>query len=139
MMDKDIYHWRGFNLLFKKGEVIPLSPKAFKDAFKEAHNRLKSGQIVALYPEGEIATTSEIGVFNRGYELIPNDYDGVIIPFFIDGVFGSFFSKHKPSKKKIFFKRREITLYFAPAISKETKAEELRQIIQNMKDRYETK
>ncbi len=138
MMDKDIYRWRGFNLLFKKGEVIPLSPKAFKDAFKEAHKRLQNGEIVALYPEGEIATSSEIGVFNRGYELIPNSYDGVIIPFFIDGVFGSLFSKHKPLKKKSFFKRREITLYFAPPVSKETKAEELQKIIQNMKERYET-
>ncbi len=139
MMDRDIYKWRGFNLLFKKGEVIPLSPKAFKDAFKEAHNRLKNGKIVALYPEGEIAKNSAIAEFNRGYELIPNDYEGVIIPFFIDGVFGSAFSKYKPKKKKSFFRRREISVYFAPPVSKDTKADELRQIIQNMKEKYETK
>ncbi|MFA6191302.1 MAG: MFS transporter [Sulfurimonas sp.] len=139
MMDRDIYKWRGFNLLFKKGEVIPLSPKAFKDAFKEAHNRLKNGRIVALYPEGEIAKTSDIAEFNRGYELIPNDYDGVIIPFFIDGVFGSAFSKYKPKKKKSFFRRREISVYFAPPVSKDIKADELKKIIQNMKEKYETK
>ncbi|MFA6136740.1 MAG: MFS transporter [Sulfurimonas sp.] len=139
MMDRDIYKWRGFNLLFKKGEVIPLSPKAFKDAFKEAHGRLKNGKIVALYPEGEIARTSDIAEFNRGYELIPNDYDGVIIPFFIDGVFGSTFSKYKPKERKSFFRRREISVYFAPPVSKDTKADELRKIVQNMKERYETK
>ncbi|MDO8453191.1 MAG: MFS transporter [Sulfurimonas sp.] len=139
MMDRDIYKWRGFNLLFKKGEVIPLSPKAFKDAFKEAHDRLQNGRIVALYPEGEIAKTSDIAEFNRGYELIPNDYDGVIIPFFIDGVFGSSFSKYKPKKQKNFFRRREISVYFAPPVPKDIKADELRKIIQNMKEKYETK
>ncbi|MFA6196676.1 MAG: MFS transporter [Sulfurimonas sp.] len=139
MMDKEIYNWKGFHTIFKKGEVIPLSPKAFKDAFKEAHTRLKKGKIVALYPEGEIAMSSEIGVFNRGYELIPTDYEGVIIPFFIDGIFGSAFSKYKPQMKKNFFARREITVYFAPAVSKDTKADELQKIIQNMKEKYETK
>ena len=38
----------------------------------------------------------EIGKFYRGYEMIPQNYDGVIVPYFIDGTFGSVFSKYKP-------------------------------------------
>ena len=139
MMDKEIYNWKFLHHFFKKGEAIPVSPKASKDAFKEVYKRLKDGKIVTIYPEGGISKSAELGVFFRGYELIPKDYDGVIVPFFIDGVFGSRFAKYKPKKKKSFFKRREITVYFGEPISKETKVDELKAIIQNMKDTYETK
>ncbi len=138
MMDKDIYNWPVFNAMFKKGETIPLSPRASKDAFKEAHKRLTDGKIVAIYPEGGISKDGELGRFYRGYEMIPQNYDGVIIPFYIDGAFGSMFSKYKPNKKKSFFKRREIKVHFDKPVSKNIKADELKDIIQNIKDRYKT-
>ena len=75
----------------KKGEVIPVSPKASKDAFKEASLRLKNGKIVALFPEGKISQDGETGKFYKGYELISSDYDGKIVTFFIDGMNGSLF------------------------------------------------
>ena len=139
MMDKDIYNWWGFHAFFKAGESIPVSPKASKDAFKEAHQRLLQGRIVGLFPEGEITKDGSLSTFHRGYELIQSDYDGVIIPFFIDGVFGSSFSKYKPKMGKSFLKRRRIRVYFGEPISKDTTADALEKIIQVMKDKYETK
>ncbi len=139
LMDKDIYNWPVFHSLFKLGEAIPVSPKASKDAFKEAHNRLNHGKMVALYPEGGISKDGELGKFYKGYELIPQNYDGVIVPYFIDGVFGSMFSKHKPKNKKNFFKRRKINVYFAPSVSKDTNAEKLKEIIQDLKEKNEIK
>ena len=139
LMDKDIYHWFGFHAFFKTGEAIPVSPRASKDAFKEAHKRLLKGNIVALYPEGEISQNGELGKFYRGYELISTDYDGVLVPYFIDGIFGSSFSKYKQGKKKSFFAKREITIYFSYPVPKETKADELKDIIQVLKDKYEVK
>jgi len=124
--------------MFRKGETIPLSPRASKDAFKEAHKRLTNGKMVAIYPEGGISRDGELGKFYRGYEMIPQNYDGVIIPFYIDGVFGSMFSKHKPHKKKSFFKRRNIKVHFAKPVPKDTDAGELKDIIQQLKDKYES-
>ncbi len=138
LIDKEIYHWKFFHKLFKKGGTIPISPKASKDAFTEASKRLKESQTVALFPEGGISKNGELGKFHKGYELIEKDYEGVIVPFFIDGVFGSIFSKYKGKKKKGIFKRREIHLYFAPPVPKETTAEELKEIIQQLKEKYET-
>ena len=137
MMDKEIYNWRLFNFVCKKGEAIPISPKASKGAFAEAHKRLLNGNIVALYPEGKISDNHKLGKFLKGYEYIAQDYDGVIVPFFIAGLEGSLFSKSKQRRPKSFFKRRRVTVYFGKAISKETKAEELQKIIQNMKDKHE--
>ena len=139
MMDKDIYNWKAFHSFFKKGESIPVSQKASKDAFKEAHERLLKGKIVGLFPEGEISKDGKIGKFYRGYELIETDYEGVIIPYFIEGIFGSSFSKYKPKNGKLFFRRRVITVYYGSPISKNTKADELRDVIEKLKDEHETK
>ncbi|MFT7004753.1 MAG: acyl-[acyl-carrier-protein]-phospholipid O-acyltransferase [Sulfurimonas sp.] len=136
MIDKEIYNWKFSNKIFKKGEVIPVSPKASKDAFAQASVRLKHGKIVALFPEGQISTDGKTGNFYRGYELISSDYDGKIITFFIDGMNGSLFSK---TRKLNLFRQRKVTVYFSKPISKETKAEELREIVISLKDKYEIK
>ena len=139
MMEKDIYYWKSLHPIFKKGEAIPLSPKASKDAFREATKRLESGKVVGIFAEGSIAKDEKLGKFYRGYELIGSEYEGVIIPAFIDGIDGSIFSRVKLKKKKSIFSRRNIKVYFGEPINKTTKADELATIIQNMKEKYETK
>jgi acyl-[acyl-carrier-protein]-phospholipid O-acyltransferase/long-chain-fatty-acid--[acyl-carrier-protein] ligase len=136
MMDKEIYHWKFAHAIFKKGEAIPVSPKASKDALKEAYNRLKMGRIVAIFPEGEISKDSKLSKFHRGYELIKKDYDGCIVAFYIDGMAGSIFSR---TKKPKFFKRRKVTLYFSKPLPKDIKADELKEIVEHLKDTNEVK
>ncbi|WP_373035806.1 MFS transporter [Sulfurimonas sp.] len=135
MLDKDIYNWKLFNKALKKGEAIPISQKASKDAFIEASQRLKNGKIVALFPEGQISPDGETGKFYKGYELISNDYDGKIVTFFIDGMNGSIFSKTRKFK---LFSRRDVSVYFSKPVCRKTKTEEIREIITNLKDKHET-
>jgi len=139
MMDKDIYNWKFVHPLVKKGETIPLSARAFKDAFKEAHARLKKGRIVGIFPEGGISKDGQLGPFHRGYELIAKDYDGVIVPFYIDsGIFGSIFSKYKVKNATLNpFKKRTVHIYFGEPISKDTTSQELKDVIAKMKEKYE--
>jgi len=134
MMDKDIYNYKFLTPVLKKGKVIPISSKSFKDGFKDASARLKNENIVAIYPEGEISRDGKLSKFQRGYELLQTNHSGVTIPYFIDGMFGSIFSKCKMNQKKYFFKRREVTVKFLPQIPNTTKADKLQNIIQNMKD-----
>jgi acyl-[acyl-carrier-protein]-phospholipid O-acyltransferase/long-chain-fatty-acid--[acyl-carrier-protein] ligase len=138
MMEKEIYHWPVFHTFFVKGEAIPLSARASKDAFLEAHKRLKNGKLVAIFSEGKISDDGKLHKFYKGFERIEKDYEGVIIPIFIQGVFGSRFAKYKGTNKKSFFKRREITVYYGEAMSKESSAQEVKAVIQKMKDKYET-
>jgi len=140
MMDKEIYHWKLMHPLFKRGEAIPLSPRAFKDAFKEAHARLKKGHIVGIFPEGGITKTGNLGEFHRGYELISKEYDGVIVPFYIDsGIFGSSFSKYKPKNATLNpFKKRVVNIYFGEPLPNTIKSQELKDVIVKMKEKYET-
>ena len=137
MMDKEIFHWPIFHWFFHKGEAIPISQRAAKDAFHEAHKRLLSGRIVGIFPEGQITKDAILGKFYKGYEKIPQDYNGVIIPCYIDdGVFGSIFAKYKPIDATSKLKRREVHIYFGRALPKETTAEELREVIEKMKEEH---
>ncbi|MDF1876699.1 MFS transporter [Sulfurimonas sp. SAG-AH-194-L11] len=139
MMEKDIYNWPLFHAVFKKGEAIPISSKASKDAFKEAYTRLKGGKLVGIFPEGQISKDGKLSRFHKGYELIPSDYEGCIVPVFIDGVFGSLFSPYKKSNKKYFWQRRVINVYYGAPVSTSIKSQDVQEIIQKMKDRYEVK
>ncbi|MFA5453693.1 MAG: MFS transporter [Sulfurimonas sp.] len=132
MIDKDIYNWRFLNRVFKLAELIPISKKASKDSFFETSMKLKNGKIVAIFPEGEISRNSDVAKFYRGYEFIDRA-GAVIVPFYIDGIFGSLFARHKGDARRCFLKKREITLYFGEPISEEIRADELRDRVIKLK------
>ena len=140
MIDKEIYQWRGFHWFFVQGETIPVSPKAAKDAFKIAHTRLKNGKIVLIFPEGGLSKDGRLGKFHRGFEMLVKDFDGVIIPFYINsGIFGSLFSRYKGgSSSRKCCKRREVTLYFGQPLQDDIDAQSLKEVITQMKEKYET-
>jgi len=132
LIDKDIYNNKFLKPIFKLGDLIPISQKASKDSFIETSMKLKNGKIVAIFPEGEISRSSDIAKFYRGYEFIDRS-GAVIVPFYIDGVFGSLFARHKGDARRCFFKKREITLTFGEPISQEIKADELRERVVKLK------
>ena len=135
MMDKEIYNWKGFHYFFKLGETIPVSKKASKDAFKEASSRLKNEKIVGIFPEGGITKDGNLGKFHRGYELISKDYDGVVIPFFIEGMFGSRWARYDGDEKGSIFKyfrRREVRVYFGESLVKDVEVSELKRVVEGL-------
>lgn len=136
LMDKEIYNNKLLNPILKKGEVLPLSPKGFKDAMLEASNRLKNGKIVGLFPEGQIAKTSRLNRFNKGFELIQKQSAAVIVPVYIGGMAGSVFAKYKKKKKRGWL-RRKVIVCFAQPITSSIDAVELQTKVQMMKERCE--
>ena len=133
MIDKDIYNWKFLNPILKKAELIPISQKASKDAFFNASSKLKNGKIVAIFPEGEISKVSDMAKFYSGYKYIDIG-DAVIVPFFIDGIFGSVFSRYKTKTKKSFFHKREITVSFGEPVLEHSVPDELRNIVKGLKN-----
>lgn len=132
LIDKDIYNTKLLKPIFKMADLIPISKKASKDSFIETSMKLKDGKIVAIFPEGEISRSADIAKFYRGYEFIDKG-SAVIVPFYIEGIFGSVFSRYKGEGGRNFFKKREITLYFGKPISHDIKADELREVVINLK------
>ena len=136
MMEKSIYNWPIYHAIFKKGKCIPVSKKGAKDAFHIAYTRLQNEEVVGVFPESAITKTGEIGRFYRGYELMPKDYEGVIIVAFIDGLFGSVFAKYKGRGMRNYLKKREVHVYFSEPIKLDATHEEIRDILINMKEKY---
>ncbi len=135
VMDKDIYSLKWLRPVLQKAKIIPISSKAFKDAINEASNKLKNGEIVVIFPEGKIAENDEVSNFQKGFELIDKQYEGVVVPFYIDGLFGSVFAKNKtPNQHKSIFIRRRISIVFGEPLMPETTAYEIEMIVKELKE-----
>lgn len=140
MMERDIYHWRFFNKLFRLGNAIPLSIKASKDAFLQARERVAEGKCVVIFPEGQISYTGEMGEFYRGFELIAGKSEGVIIPYYIGGMWGSVLSRSKKRfKSEGSLLKRHVTVIYGNPLPLDTKAQEIKKVLHKLKEKYETK
>lgn len=93
--------------------ALPIDAKNTKDSFKKGIEILKNGGVVAIFPEGELTKTGDISNFKRGFEFLAQKSGANIIPFYIDGLYGSRFSK-KPTNS---CKTRNITLIFGEILS----------------------
>ncbi|MGB6019540.1 MAG: MFS transporter [Sulfurimonadaceae bacterium] len=138
MMDRDIYNWPIIHSFFKWGDAIPVSPKASKDAFRIAKERLQHHALITLFPEGAINRGETLQKFQRGYEMVARDSDGVIIPFYIGGMWGSRLSrspkKHVEKRARL---RRKVTIIYGDPMPMTTTAEELQKAVQKLKDEYD--
>lgn len=82
--------WMGWFLrLFN---VIPITPESPRDAVRAAVTALKNGDIVCLFPEGQLTRTGLLNEFKKGFELIARQAGAVVLPVYIDALWGSIFS-----------------------------------------------
>lgn len=139
LMERSIYEKPFIRPIMELGEVIPISAKGAKEAFKDAQNRLQNGEIVGLFPEGTISSNGEIGKLLHGYKKITSLCDGVIIPFYIDGMYGSVFSRsskrHTPSKTWF---RRNIRIVYGEPLAMNSEPDIVYDAIIYLKETYGT-
>ena len=76
--------------------VIPISssggPRVILKALRAAGNALDAGDLVCIFPEGQITRTGNLLPFRRGFERIVKGRDVPVIPVHLDRVWGSIFS-----------------------------------------------
>jgi len=73
--------------------VIPIASGSSKDALASVNKYLKQGDVVCLFPEGAISRNGQLGEFKKGFEMCVEDVDGIILPFYLRGLWGSRFSR----------------------------------------------
>jgi acyl-[acyl-carrier-protein]-phospholipid O-acyltransferase / long-chain-fatty-acid--[acyl-carrier-protein] ligase len=139
LMERSIYEKPLIRPIMELGEVIPISAKGAKEAFNDARYRLQNGEIVALFPEGAISHNGEIGVIMHGYRKIASQIEGVIIPFYIDGIYGSLFSRSssRHTSSSSWFRRNVRVIYGEP-LSMESNPITVYNAIQELKEKYGT-
>ncbi len=72
--------------------AIPVSGAHSKDAIRAAAARVREGELVCIFPEGQLTRTGSLMELKRGYELIARQADCAVIPVVTDGLWRSIFS-----------------------------------------------
>jgi acyl-[acyl-carrier-protein]-phospholipid O-acyltransferase/long-chain-fatty-acid--[acyl-carrier-protein] ligase len=76
--------------------VIPISsdqgPREMIHSLRLATDALKNGEVVCIFPEGQMTRIGQMLPFRRGMERIVKGVDVPIVPVNLDGVWGSIFS-----------------------------------------------
>lgn len=85
-----------FKWLMTAMKAIPIAseggPRIILRALRNAGQALDDGEIVCIFPEGQITRTGTLLPFRRGFERIVKGRDVPIIPVHLDRVWGSIFS-----------------------------------------------
>jgi acyl-[acyl-carrier-protein]-phospholipid O-acyltransferase/long-chain-fatty-acid--[acyl-carrier-protein] ligase len=76
--------------------VIPIAsdqgPREMIHSLREATQALQNGELVCIFPEGQMTRIGQMLPFRRGMERVIKGVDVPIVPVNLDGVWGSIFS-----------------------------------------------
>jgi acyl-[acyl-carrier-protein]-phospholipid O-acyltransferase/long-chain-fatty-acid--[acyl-carrier-protein] ligase len=132
VMIRSIYEkWylRGFLNFFG---VVPISSGQSTRAVRAVSRLVNAGEVVCLFPEGAISRNGQLGEFKRGFELATEDVrDGVILPFYLRGLWGSAFSFASAKLKENRGRRRvrDVVVAFGRTLSMQAKAQQVKQAV----------
>ncbi len=124
VMDKGIYQKWYLKWLLDLFGVIPISGTSSKGALATINQHLRQGEVVCLFPEGSISRTGQLAEFKQGFERCVEDVDGIILPFYLHGLWGSRFSRSS-SKMQLLRQsrmRRDVIVAFGEAMTVDTQA-----------------
>lgn len=96
VMDKSIYHLPVVHSFFKMMGAIPIYSRRhgekYEAAFAKIKDALEQGEIVCIFPEGQITRTGQTFKFKEGMERILQETPCPVIPIFLHGIWGSVLS-----------------------------------------------
>jgi len=96
LMFKDNYEHPLVKPFAKIMGVIPISsqlrPREMIHALRTATQALRDGELVCIFPEGQMTRIGQMLPFRRGMERILKGVEVPIIPVYLGGVWGSIFS-----------------------------------------------
>lgn len=83
---------------FKSVKAIPIaghkeSPEVKAQAFAKVSECLRNGELVGIFPEGQLTSDGEMKAFQRGVEEILAKNPVPVVPMALNGLWGSFFSR----------------------------------------------
>jgi len=131
---KPIYENKWLNPFFRMLQLIPIAANGKRESLEallRARKELEAGELVGIFPEGQITRTSHLLPFRKGFERIVAGKDGALIapvvPVYIDGLWGHPLSMKGGGLFRSFQKlwRPVITVYIGQPITEAIEPEAL--------------
>ncbi len=92
IIDEEFYQ-RGFlHPVLRRAKVISISRARPREAIRRAAEQIRQGEIMCIFPEGQLTRTGTLQRLQRGYEMIARDAQSPVVPVFLDQLWGSIFS-----------------------------------------------
>ena len=96
MMHESYYRFPLLHQFYKTGGVLEVpvgKPKKLRQLFARTRRLLRKGELICLFPEGDITRNGVMSSFRGGMsEMLPRDVEVPIIPIYIGMTWGSIFS-----------------------------------------------
>src|SRR2546430_6134631 len=92
IIDEGVYRNPVLNPFLRAVSCIPITGRKAKEGMREAIARIQAGEIVCLFPEGELTRIGSLLRLRRGYEIIARQAEAPVVPVWLDQLWGSIFS-----------------------------------------------
>ncbi len=92
IIDQEYYENRFLHPVLRAVGCIPITGRRAKDAMRLAAEKIREGEIVCLFPEGQLSRSGTLLRLRRGYELIARQAGEPVVPVWLDQLWGSIFS-----------------------------------------------
>jgi acyl-[acyl-carrier-protein]-phospholipid O-acyltransferase/long-chain-fatty-acid--[acyl-carrier-protein] ligase len=92
IIDHQFYHNPILQPFLRFVRCIPIDPRHSRAAIRDAAQQIAAGEIVCLFPEGQLTRSGTLLRLRRGYELIARQADAPVVPVWLDQLWGSIFS-----------------------------------------------
>ena len=129
----DYYRKPVFNWILRAVGAVSIRPENSRNAMQSIVSLLNDDCVVGIFPEGHVSITGELSDLKRGFEKILSESKDsvVVVPFAVNDMWGSFFSKAPKSikKKKKFSFRREINISIGKSLASNTTRSEVKKSI----------
>ena len=92
IVDESFYRNRFLHPILRLSGCIPITPRRAKEAVRLAAEQIRSGDVVCLFPEGQLTRSGTLLRLQRGYELIARQAGAPVVAVWLDQLWGSIFS-----------------------------------------------
>src|SRR5438874_6991485 len=92
VVDQEFYRKPILRPFLRLVKCIPIDTRHSHSAIRAATEKIAEGEIVCLFPEGQLERTGTLLRLRRGYELIARHINATVVPVWLDQLWGSIFS-----------------------------------------------